>query len=398
MAENINTEKREDKGEFREFRELLKKGIGMRTQKEFAEACGIAKNHISRLLSQDVISRPRISTLSAMAKHMPLVTYKELMHSCGYATLNSEELASAIAADVESYFGQTKERPYWLTDSSINELCDTFDMLYCPAGVNGFQFLIGDEDECHDGKFKDAENTIEVMMYYSTDEDTCKMSFTVYYTKTASHKRFIFGARVHQDENGSYAQITPKKASTKETRAITNLMNMFIDPIWYPATYVGYGIPYDKTPDAFKTFLIEHRASFCTNNDRVKLWQRVVEGNENPDVVFEHFSDNGGEEGTGCVISTIMTHEMSDLPHDAESLEFFYYAPSENVEEEEAHGFVMCRSPFDMEGFPQDVELRLYTYARELGLETFGQCYYRTAHLAEKHRIYNTKKYGERLG
>lgn len=398
MAENTNTEKKEEKGEFREFRKLLKKGIGMRTQKEFAEACGIAKNHISRLLSQDVIARPRISTLSAMAKHMPLVTYKELMRSCGYETLNNEELASAIAVDIESYFGQTKDRPYWLTDSPLNDLCDTFDMLYCPAGVNGFKFVVKAEEECHDGKFKDAENSTDISMYYSTDDAACRMNFTVYYTKTASDKRFIFGAYVHQDENGGYAEIDTRKPSTKESRAVTRFMNMFIDPIWYPATYVGYGIPYDKTPEAFKTFLIEHRAAFCTNNDRVKLWQRVVESNEDPEIVFEHFSDNGGEEGTGCVISTIITHEMSDLPHDKDTLEFFYYAPSENVEEEDAHGFVMCRSPYDMEGIPKDVELRLYAYARELGLETFGQCYYRTASLVEKHLIHNTKKYGERLG
>ena len=47
----------------KEFKELLRKGIGSRTQKEFAAQTGIAQETISRMLNDTGISCPRIKTL-----------------------------------------------------------------------------------------------------------------------------------------------------------------------------------------------------------------------------------------------------------------------------------------------------------------------------------------------
>ena len=38
--------------EFKEFRRLLREGIGIRTQREFARVSGISYTHLNRLLNQ----------------------------------------------------------------------------------------------------------------------------------------------------------------------------------------------------------------------------------------------------------------------------------------------------------------------------------------------------------
>ena len=42
---------KDTKGEYKEFRELLRRGIGTRTQKAFAEEASISKEHLNRLLN-----------------------------------------------------------------------------------------------------------------------------------------------------------------------------------------------------------------------------------------------------------------------------------------------------------------------------------------------------------
>lgn len=50
MADTNNTKK-----EYREFRTLLRKGIGCRTQKEFAVAAGISPAYLNKMLKNDMI-------------------------------------------------------------------------------------------------------------------------------------------------------------------------------------------------------------------------------------------------------------------------------------------------------------------------------------------------------
>ena len=49
---------KESKGEYKEFRTLLRCGIGTRTQKAFAEEINVSKEHLNRILNNREISRP----------------------------------------------------------------------------------------------------------------------------------------------------------------------------------------------------------------------------------------------------------------------------------------------------------------------------------------------------
>lgn len=72
------------KHEYKEFRKLLREGIGTRSKKEFAAACDITPEHLSRLLNNLYIGQPSLSTLARMAENMDDVTFEMLKYACGY--------------------------------------------------------------------------------------------------------------------------------------------------------------------------------------------------------------------------------------------------------------------------------------------------------------------------
>ena len=95
---------KENKFNQKKFRELLKKGIGLRTQKEFAAQAGMSPATINRMLNEDVIARPKIKTLEALTNHMHNVTYSELMDACGYETPGIEEVVRGLESDISDFF------------------------------------------------------------------------------------------------------------------------------------------------------------------------------------------------------------------------------------------------------------------------------------------------------
>jgi len=64
---------------------LIKKALGNRTQKSFAEDIQLSKEHLSRLITQKRESPPTINTLVKIAANSQnTVSLKELLSACGY--------------------------------------------------------------------------------------------------------------------------------------------------------------------------------------------------------------------------------------------------------------------------------------------------------------------------
>ena len=72
------------KESYKEFQNLLRAGIGSRTQKEFAQEIGMSKEHLNRMLNSEEINRPSKATLESIAAHMNSVTISQLLTACGY--------------------------------------------------------------------------------------------------------------------------------------------------------------------------------------------------------------------------------------------------------------------------------------------------------------------------
>ncbi len=89
----------ENKYNIEKFRELLKKAIGDRTQKEFAVLASLSYSNLNRMLKLDTNGVPsRTSLIKISQASQGRVTLQQLYYACGYDVKNAEtELADAEA-------------------------------------------------------------------------------------------------------------------------------------------------------------------------------------------------------------------------------------------------------------------------------------------------------------
>ena len=83
----------EVKDNLAKFRDILRTGIGTRTQKEFAEATGISKEYLNRILNNKEKSTPSLNTLMSISRCITNASLDELLASCGREPLSDKELS-----------------------------------------------------------------------------------------------------------------------------------------------------------------------------------------------------------------------------------------------------------------------------------------------------------------
>lgn len=374
-----------NKNEYREFRALLRQGIGCRTQKEFAAAAGISPAYLNKMLKNDVIPTPTRDTISNLAKQMTTVTKNQLLEACGYTILSAQEDAEALVTDIMDFLNSKNGCMVW--HGTMDGLFENIDMLYCPREYKTLRLsIISDEKNLNvvDANFKDAENVATIQMVWSNDENHCRAEFSLYYSKTESGNFIIFGAKPNINKFGQLVMVRDQDAFKKSEAMINYMIFGYLnngETEILPNTLVGPGIPYDKTPDGFKDFLSNHRATFCKTKEHYKLWKRVVEDGEDPDEVFENYTNEDGDKciGTGPVVAAIIAEETKDIHCDAlKENEFLYYPPCKDLEEKDRNAFVMVENVYNSDDIDKDLCERLYLYAKELKIPKFGLCYYHT--------------------
>ena len=405
MAEKT---KQENKGEFKAFRELLKKGIGLRTQADFAEVCGITRPYLNTLLKKETISRPTVETLKKMAKVMKNVPYRDLMESCGYPVLNIQELSDAIAADLELFFmDSNKNATSPVTHVPILEMCDTFDMLYCPSEVEEMKFSIKEEKDNTNEKYPDADKEAVVVVRWNDQDFDCTTKLHLYYAMTKSGARVMLGAEVERAEDGASATIKERLVMGWGEKHLMAAIFGRDDDELYPTFDQGQGFSYKETPKKFTEFLSAHRATFCTTEERSKLWRRIVVNGEEPDTACKKFSDEHKNEEedayefyvwtTGDIVASIMTAELKELPC-MNGNRFSFYEEDERLPEEERDSVIMTTKHIsDIKG-RKAIMPYLYFYAHELGVPYFGTCYYRYMSEVSKVEWNKTEEFGKTLG
>lgn len=375
------TETNNNKKEYKEFRALLRQGIGCRTQKEFAAAAGISPAYLNKMLRNDVIPTPTRETINNIAKHMSSVKKEDLLKSCGYEVLSTQEEADALMRDIADFFNKNG---CWVTHDTFDGVFDTVDMLYCPQGYEKINFNVLSDKKAHSD---DAENIMDVAASWENEDTRCEAKFSIYYSKTVGNNIIIFKATLCQNNDGTSVKITDKSAVRRVTENIAyslfGFSNLEVEEK-LPDTLIGPGILYNKTPEGFKDFLSNHRASFCTTNERRTLWKRVVENGEDPDIVFKNFTDTTDACGTGNVVAIILREETKDLRCMADYDTFRYYAPCMDLDEKERNSFVMALDPYKVGCLNKDLNMYLFSYTKELKADGFGICYYHD--VVDKHK------------
>lgn len=389
MAEH---DKNETRKEYKEFRELLRKGIGLRTQKEFASTVGISPAYLNKMLKNDLIPTPTRETLNNIAKHMPSIKKEDLLKSCGYEALSAQEEADMLAHDISNFLNKDG---CWVTHDTMDGVFDTIDMLYTPQGFDKIRCTVLSDKKA---KMDDAENVMDVVAVWENDDMRCEATYRIYYSKTVGNNLIIFKTMLCQNDDGTFVKI-------KDKSAINRAKDIFLygafgytdfetDEV-LPDTLVGPGLPYDKTPAGFKDFLSNHKASFCTTKERCALWERVVVNGEDPDIVFKDFSDGPDAYGTGSVVAAILKEETKGLKCMDDYDAFRYYAPCMKIEESLRNSFVMAADPYKSECLHKDINMHLYAYAKELKLDGFGLCYYHSVLEKSKGSWYTLNQFAE---
>lgn len=391
----INME--ENKFNQKKFRELLKKGIGLRTQKEFAVQAGMSPATINRMLNEDVIARPKIKTLETLANHMHNVTYSELMDACGYETPGIEEVVRGLESDISDFFAFSDGISFF---PSMEEMFKRLHSFVQRDGVqivrvSGKEYTGDDIPEDVKGKGAEEGTTVSIEWRYNNCE--CCTEFQVYYILTKGNKAIIVDTDIDKPfeapagSKKTYIQHT-EIVSTKYSPAALRLLENIFGGVFpggdaevLPATYAGYGFEVNGTPEGFVDFLNTHSGIFCDSEENAQLYRRVVDG-EDPEEVFKEYGESAFAVGPCAVIADIMKKETGD--------EYLYYTEDDSLPEDMRNSCIMNRAEYDfIEQLSNDTKYYLYECARELKLPTFGVVYHNTTIQKAACWQYNTETF-----
>lgn len=389
-------------GKYKEFQALLRKGIGTRSQKEFAEQVGIATAHLSRMLNNKEIPCPAKSTLIRIAKNTPAVSLNDFLASCGYDVMSIEERVSemenAILEGVEAGKGRL-----WAT---MEDFQQSLQLLYFTE----------------DGKFREkteeketvaipeAEMEMDVSVGWGDAEYAFRTNFTLYYAKTQKNRIIVIGSSL-TDKADEETNWTPSKlqigADILEKRYQHTIIRRFKDRDKVKdivtnhtaeerlleaifggsgselSVLAGYGFYLNEIPKGFIDFLLNHAGAFCTGTKETELYQKFLVEND-PDVFASYWYENGMAEGVGAVVAKIISMETS--------MDFRYHDSYGETDYDDS--CVMVLSPdFGDGNIPKELLIKLYEYAKELQLPTFGMCYFHQPVFIKKTQQFETDKF-----
>lgn len=174
------------------YRELVRKAIGSRTQKDFAEIAGLSPYNLNRMLNdpESSLSSPRKSTLQKIADASEgRVSYAQLMKACGYPvqeavtkihSLTKEEqnfeLAKRLCDIVSNMF--TGAMKY----SSIEQFMET---ILLSNGWDSVRGHVWRNLDYTGAGHKGAERMAHCSMIWRNMKYDCRLDFTLFYCETA---------------------------------------------------------------------------------------------------------------------------------------------------------------------------------------------------------------------
>ena len=318
---------KKEKQEYKEFRELLRKGIGTRSQKEFAAEAGISTVHLNRMLNNETINQPSKDTLERLSYLMRNITLNELLVSCGHIPVDIEEMALKVEKEIETGISEVKGS----LQSSIPDFLDMLNTLY---------ITVRDSIAKTDGReekidyIPDAELKIPVALKWQFDNIYVETKFDIFYARTTGGKVIILNSTISNEDNieteweednvrGFLPYLTKKyhhsifykdiseEAGRENRTAGKRLFDaIFRDENRIETVKTGYGFYYNETPEGFKDFLNEHAPAFCTSPEKVALYQKMLLPDADPDKIFEDYAtDDLSVFGTSVVVAEILKAE-----------------------------------------------------------------------------------------
>ena len=394
------------KKEYKEFQALLRKGIGSRSQKEFAEACGIAPAHLNRMLNNETINCPSRTTIASFVRNIPDASLNEFLVACGYDPITIEDRAGNVETLLRKGFEESRGKLWNSMDELLQNIYDNY------REENGRFGRKMEEKEIL--TMPEAELQTKLTFKWGDNEYLCRTEFILYYAKT-QHGRVVTVAssltedtdtdsdwtnlddrygtfdvdRVKQVRHTEIKHIVRKGAKRMMPSSLSPeerlLEAIFGGSEKFETTIAGYGFYYNETPEGFRDFLFNHAGSFCTTDEETELYQKMLLPGADPDEVFSGYSFSSSfDEGTGAVVAKIMYMELQK--------EFLYHAALDP--ETAPDSCVMMPAPdLGKDAIPEELLIDIFSYAKELKVPTFGMCYHKTMMSKKKSQLFNTNEF-----
>lgn len=371
---------KETKGEYKEFRDLLRRGIGTKTQKAFADEINISKEYLNRILNNREIPRPSIGLIKKMACHMQSVTERMLLESCGYDV-------EPIAERAKRCENQIKKGLYELTDMEHGRLWRSAEDAVQTVGLhyteeNG-EITLGKEETCTEEGHRWAEKKLPFDYSWSDGENNCNIGAEIYYSRTENGNLIFLDYRVRETE------IQSKKAAEiheVEERLLKAIFGMDEEEKVMTTSF-GYGFYYPETTSGFIDFLCRHQGTFCTCKARARMLLSIIDDGMDADQVFEDFETDRYGFGTGGAVAEILSRESG--------VNFYHYQDILGSNEDCSSACIMVE---DEEFAKSEINktkllLELRDAAELLQIPQFGHIYY-SFPASPQVKLYDTKTFG----
>lgn len=381
------------------FRQLLKKGIGNREQKQFAKQVKIAPETITRMLNDEVISCPRKKTLEMLAENMKNVYLSELLDACGYEVPKIEDVIDNVLSDIDDFFAFAKYNNNGLIlfeNCTIEQIADRLNIfLKVKSSTTCSMFFpdyLGSSDDV-----SNADDFARFCIVWEYDFYKCKTDITIPYTATSKGNILVFYNlmdTIKPDDSHGYCKeynntvYKEKYPDTKEGRLLAAIFgdDEYNDTENVVTVECGYGFVVDGIPEGFLDFLNEHASTFCNTEENIALYHKAVECRDMEEAAPLFVDEEAGFCTVNYIIAEIMSQETG--------LDYQYY-DNEEVPEDLRTECVVERAKNNHIN-REDMDERagyLYQCAKTLKLPTFGAVYYNTILVKNKSLQYNTEEY-----
>ena len=384
------------------FRKLLRRGIGTRTQTQFAKETGISRGQINRMLNEKEIQRPSEKTIMILAQHIHSISAEELLKSCGYEVQKIEDAAYNVKEALIKAFETSKGAIYKnsLTDvlkidttPYIGSKCSwkvlKSDDMPENSNLNGEKFeVLAFTWDYYDNQYATTYILTGYLETASNNKVLCDFSFDI--DSMIEGKYLENNKLINRDTSCYFGVKRPQDYQSAEERLLECIFGSQGKDT-YITTYFGCGFYYTETPENFTEYVMENAAFFCVDKKRSALYRELVSTNKSPDEIFKDFCgmQEFEETGTGCVISDILTNKTGQA--------FHYLKKDKKLGDDVKDD--SCIIVFDenvmddTEIVNEDILRYSYEAAVALGIKEFGKVYHQNVNHASTNQIFNTDSF-----
>ena len=383
-------------GKYEKFRELLREGIGTRTQKEFAESTGIARETISRLLNKELIPQPERETLSRISKQIKTCTMNDLLESCGYPRVSLEENVEYMENDLLAGIN-SQLHGIW---TSVEEFAGVIDCLWISNG----KLLPSDKEVEVVDKDNPADYHRDIILRWMFEGYKCSFGVRLFYVKNKKN-HIVFTSYKELDENSTTDWVDSKDRYSDKERHIMHtlvkvpsktrseeaekrlLADIFGEGVetFIRETVTGNGFYYDpQTEDdmkLFKNFMCAHAGSYCTNEKESDVFQLVLNHEGLLNELEDKLLDN----------STTMADIIADVMARETGIAFEAY-PDEEEGKDGSTIMYKCSNRREIDNASVETLYSISMYAKELNIPKFGACYWESRE-PKTGKVYNTSEF-----